>query len=471
MRSSTRTRLLLWYVGSLGLLILVFSLVLFLNLRWSMERGLDMFLKDAGRDLRGSLAEPHDESLAEIIDEATDEKSAVNLMYVQVATAVLPGDGSFGIVARSRTLGADSLMLTGRARARAAGGMSVFESGRSRLNRPLRVMSFPARDQQKGDYVIQVATPLAGLYSALGRFLAGLLISIPLLLGVLAVLGRFSVNRAFAPVRRVISAAQTITAEDLSLRIPALESHDEIGELVATFNGMIARLERSFEQVKQFASDAAHELKTPLTAIRGEVEVALRKERDRAEYQEVLKSSLEEVAKLERVVEDLLLLARLDAERGKPLFRPVFFDRVVLEGFEESSARAEQNGVKLILKNVDEVVIPGNEVLLKRLVTNLIDNAIKYNRPGGRVIVALERETRLARFTVEDTGVGIPETALPHILDRFYQVDRERSRDTGGTGLGLAIVKKAVDLHSAKLEVQSHEGEGTIFTITLEVEG
>ena len=107
-------------------------------------------------------------------------------------------------------------------------------------------------------------------------------------------LGRFSVNRAFAPVRRVISAAQTITAEDLSLRIPALESHDEIGELVATFNGMIARLERSFEQVKQFASDAAHELKTPLTAVRGEVEVALRKERDRAEYQEVLKSSLED---------------------------------------------------------------------------------------------------------------------------------------------------------------------------------
>ncbi len=422
---------------------------------------MDDALIEVSRDLRANLLEPHDESIQEVIDEETEEQPATGVLYIQVSDQT-------GVIARSGTLGAASLPLSPESHALAAADRTLIETGRGASGHPLRIITFSAHDQGIA-YTIQVATPLKGVYDVLGRFLVAQLIAIPVLLVALAVLGYLSVGRAFAPVRRVVGAARRISAEDLSLRIPPTRGKDEIAELVDTFNDMLARLERSFERVKQFSSDAAHELKTPLTAIRGEIEVTLRKERDRSEYEEVLRSNLEEVAKLQRVIDDLLLLARIEDRQQAPELERTELDEVVLEAFEEASEKAGRNGITMALKQVDEVSVAGKAVLLKRMVTNLIENANKYNRPGGKVTVGLVRVGAHALLSVEDTGAGIPEEALPRIMDRFFQVDRDRSSETGGTGLGLALVKKVVEFHSGKVEVQSKVGAGTTFTITLPV--
>jgi heavy metal sensor kinase len=250
-----------------------------------------------------------------------------------------------------------------------------------------------------------------------------------------------------------------------------VESPDEIGELAATFNAMLSRIERAFDEVRQFSSDAAHELKTPLTALRGEMEVALRKQREPAEYRAVLESGLEEAAKLERIVDDLLLLARTDTASGAPGIEPVALDEVVLEAHEETRKLAERMGISLVLNKLDEVRVRGNALLLRRLLVNLIDNGIKYNRPGGNVSVTLGLEPggNEARLVVEDTGIGIPAEALPHLFDRFYRVDKARSRDVGGTGLGLAIVKRVAEAHGGTVTAESKPGEGSRFTVALPV--
>jgi signal transduction histidine kinase len=234
---------------------------------------------------------------------------------------------------------------------------------------------------------------------------------------------------------------------------------------------MMGRVERAFDAVRQFSSDAAHELKTPLTALRGEMEVALRKEREPAEYRAALESGLEETAKLERIIDDLLLLARTDASDGTLTTEPVALDEVVLQAHEETCALAERMGISLVLSDLDEVRVRGNALLLRRLLVNLIDNGIKYNRPGGNVSVTLglERGGNRARLVVEDTGIGVPAESLPHLFDRFYRVDKARSREVGGTGLGLAIVKRVAEAHGGAVSAESAPGKGSKFTVVLPV--
>jgi len=320
-------------------------------------------------------------------------------------------------------------------------------------------------------YVIQVGVSLKPVTETLRRLALTLLVSVPLLLVLLALFGYFFIRGAFQPVRRMIVTVRSIRADDLSGRVTDVESPDEIGELAATFNAMLDRIERAFNEVRQFSSDAAHELKTPLTALRGEMEVALRKEREPAEYRTVLESGLEEAAKLERIIDDLLLLARTGAASGAFANEPVALDEVVLDAYEETRKLAERMGISLVLSELDEVRIRGNALLLRRLLVNLIDNGIKYNRPGGSVSVTLELEHggNEARLVVEDTGIGIPAESLPHLFDRFYRVDKARSRDVGGTGLGLAIVKRVAEAHGGTVTAESKPGKGSRFTVVLPV--
>jgi heavy metal sensor kinase len=267
-------------------------------------------------------------------------------------------------------------------------------------------------------------------------------------------------------VKKIIEAAKKITAEDLSHRIESIGSKDEIGELAETFNDMISRIERSFKQIKQFSSDTSHELKTPLAAIRGEIEVALRKERGREEYKKILKSALEEIDKLQKIIDNLLLLAQMDSQNIKLSFKEIQLDEILLEAFEEIETLAKKKKLSLILKKIDQTGMKGDEILIKRLFVNLIDNAIKYTQEGGKVEIALEKEGDSAKFTVEDTGIGIPENRLPYIFDRFYRVDKARSRETGGCGLGLALAKWIAETHKGKIEVKSKVGEGSIFVVS-----
>jgi signal transduction histidine kinase len=228
---------------------------------------------------------------------------------------------------------------------------------------------------------------------------------------------------------------------------------------------MISRLEKSIKKIKQFSGDVSHELRTPLTIIRGEIEVLLRKERSREEYQKTLKSTLEEADYLERIIDDLLFLSRIEALEKKEFDKPVQLDEVLLKVAESLELAAKKKNITLDIKTVEPAQIKGEEILMERMVSNIIDNAIRYTPSGGKVEVGLENKDGKPMLQVQDTGIGIPEESLSLIFDRFYVVDKSRSKETGGLGLGLSIVKQVADSHGAEIEVQSELNKGTTFLL------
>jgi heavy metal sensor kinase len=326
---------------------------------------------------------------------------------------------------------------------------------------PLRVLLYPVR----GPVIVQVGVSLGVIDTELRRLLIIMAISGVLVTFLASLGGNFILRQALRPVRSVVETARKISAEDLSLRIDARKRRDEIGELVDTVNDMIARLDKSVRKIKQFSGDVSHELRTPLTIIRGEVEVLLRKERSPEEYRKTLRSALEETHNLEAIIDDLLFLSRLEAIAGTSFQKPVGLDEALLGVVESREPSAKAKGLRLKIAHADEAGIKGDEGLLTRMIANLLDNAIRYTPAGGEVEVDLEKKEGTCVLTVRDTGIGIPEEAIPSIFDRFYVVDGSRSRETGGSGLGLSIVKHVAEIHGARIEVESEVGKGALFRI------
>jgi two-component system OmpR family sensor kinase len=278
--------------------------------------------------------------------------------------------------------------------------------------------------------------------------------------------GYFILTRVLQPMKSVVQTAKKISAEDLSLRIEDNNQKNEIGQLITTFNEMISRLERSVRQIKQFSSDASHDLKTPLTVIRGEIDIALRKNRPPEEYIKTLTSVREEAKKLERVIDNLLFLSRIDSRDYRRSFENVHLDEIFLEVFEKTTALANEKELAYVLEKIERVFIQGDSILLSRLLMNLVDNAIKYTLPGGQIKISLKNTGEKARFTIHDTGIGIPENAIPFIFNRFYRVDQSRSQRNEGAGLGLSIVRKIADIHQAEVDIHSQLNEGTTASVS-----
>lgn len=282
----------------------------------------------------------------------------------------------------------------------------------------------------------------------------------------LAVVGGYWLaGRALAPVQRMTETARTISAQNLRERIEVAQPEDELGRLAQTLNSMIGRLEQSFDAIRQFTADASHELLTPLTAMRTEVEVALRSARSPEDYQRVLASVLEEVERIARLADSLLLLSREDAGAAATVRRSVRLDDLVREVAGHSKALAEAANVTLEVGELPECTIEGDPDRLRQVFFNLLDNAVKYNRPGGSIRICGRLGDQQVIIEVADTGVGIPAEELPRVFDRFYRVDKSRSRQMGGTGLGLSIVKALVENHGGRIDVESTPGRGSTFRV------
>jgi len=274
-------------------------------------------------------------------------------------------------------------------------------------------------------------------------------------------------KRAFAPIRKMVAVTHQITAEDLSLRLDPVDSHDEIGELAETLNTMIARLEQSFQQIRQFSGDVSHELKTPLAELKCNAEVSLRSPRTQEEYQHTLQNIVEDVEHLQKIVEDLLLLARMDSHSQTFAFKHLALHEVFLEVFEHAHPLANQKGLALEFQDMEHITINGDSGLLKQVFTNLISNAIRYTPAGGKITFSLRKQEDVAIVTIADTGIGIPKEALPSIFDRFYRVEQSRSQETGGSGLGLAIAQHIAKAHGGNIEVRSIVDRGTTVQVFL----
>jgi signal transduction histidine kinase len=269
----------------------------------------------------------------------------------------------------------------------------------------------------------------------------------------------------FKPLEDIAVVAQQITrADDLSRRVPDTGRTDEIGDLTRAINDTLERLERLFRAQQRLLADVSHELRTPLTAVRGNLDLMRRMGETDPESLAVVQ---EEVDRMTRLVGDLLLLARADAG-GLPLARqPVELDNLFFEVYRQVDLL--QKSVDIIVAEVDQVCVLGDADRLKQLFINLVDNAIKYTPSGGEVSLRLSKSDGWAQVEISDTGIGIPPEDLPYIFDRFYRVDKARSRSQGGSGLGLSIAKWIAQAHGGDIRVSSELGKGTAFTVTLPV--
>jgi heavy metal sensor kinase len=266
--------------------------------------------------------------------------------------------------------------------------------------------------------------------------------------------------------------ARRISGEHLQERLHETGFGDELDRLAKTLNDMLARLDDSFRQIRQFSADASHELQTPLTILRGEIEVALRAPRDREEYEGVLRSCLEEIERISRLVGGLLLLARADAGVLRLDLQPVELGELVTEVGARLGRLAAEKGLRLHLDIPGEVLVLGDREHLERLLVNLVDNAIKYTPSGGAVTLSLaESEGREARISIQDTGRGMTEEEQEQIFTRFYRAGLSRTDGGPGVGLGLCIANSIAEAHGGRIEVASSPGQGSTFTVVLPATG
>jgi heavy metal sensor kinase len=316
---------------------------------------------------------------------------------------------------------------------------------------------------------LAAAAPEAGNKLVLDRFLEGLLASAPILLLISSACGYWLSRRALKPVGRISAAARSISIRSLSERLPVAQTGDEIERLAETCNEMLARLEAAVNQIKQFTADASHELRGPLSFVRTVAEVALCNAYADENSRQSFKDIVEETAKAAVLLDDMLTLARADAEHSvKPLSTLNLAD-VVKQACEMARPIAEERRLALsVFFGTQPVNVMGDFVTLRRLIWILLDNAIKYTHASGRIDVALSGSAGQATVTVRDTGAGISETDLPHIFDRFYRADPSRSQ-TEGAGLGLSIAKWIAEMHRADLTVTSQLHMGTEFRLELPV--
>jgi heavy metal sensor kinase len=260
--------------------------------------------------------------------------------------------------------------------------------------------------------------------------------------------------------------ARRITAEQLHERLSEESSGTELDQLREAFNDTLSRLERSFGQLRRFTADASHEIRTPLTALRSVGEVGLRGARTADDYREVIGTMLEEVDRLSRLADELLMLSRAEAGQAQLRSEPVDLCAVGAEVVDRLSVLSEERGQKLESRLDGPVFVPGDRLALRQALMNLVDNAIKYAPEGSRVLIAAGRRPGGAFIEVQDEGPGIPPEHRDRIFERFYRVDNGRSREMGGTGLGLSLVKWTAEAHGGRVELDTGDG-GSTFRLVL----
>lgn len=275
----------------------------------------------------------------------------------------------------------------------------------------------------------------------------------------------FLVHKALRPIRAITAEAENIGPENLTARLRDPGTGEEFSRLVAVFNGLLTRLESVFDAQRRFTALAAHELRTPLTILKGETQVILRSRRTAKEYEETLRSSLEEIDKLVSGIDDMMLMTRYEGGEAEIPRDPVVMAEVVQSVVNDLGPLASARGVRLELATHDRCSVLGDRHALERLVYKLIENALFYTRPEGSVSVRLIEAGDRVHLTVEDTGVGIKPEDLPHIFERFYRSPAARSMRPEGVGIGLATAAVIANLHGASIDVKSEEGRGTVLAV------
>lgn len=495
-RMTIRARLTFWYVFLLAVILVFFSAILCIRMAITSYQGIQSILTAHSQEI-----------MAEVEIENGSLKWSEPAVPVGTGAVLYDHDGSLikavGFVPSDfMSLSASQPSLYGEMR-------SSGKTAQSLSSYPLKVKSwlenqmihwmqsqtgqaFLLIDSHEQDWLsltlpvqenghlwgyLQVMRPLEPLEQTLQQLLLIFATLIPLTLLAAVAMGMFLAQRALSPINRIVSTARTIGQGNLSQRINWQGPGDELGQLALTFDEMLDRLEESFERQRQFTADASHELRTPITIIRAQAETALNRSRTADDYRETLRQIIQEADRMSHLTGQLLMLARADAGKESLEKEPCDLIELVQAVCAEMQEAAKSKGISIQISldpGRETFVINGDQTRLTQLVINLLDNAIKYTpaaKPGyqPRVEVRLVRQDNWAVLSVSDNGIGIPPSDLPHIFQRFYRVDKARSRQSGGTGLGLSIAQWIAQSHGGRIEVSSHPGQGSTFSVFLPI--
>ena len=454
---SVRLRLTLWYVLLLAIILAGFSAGVYVLLRHNLYDNLDDSIQNRANTFLDVIQ--YKEGQPTLAGRVSSDDPNAGESFVRVF------DGSGGITF-DNTAAVGGLPIDSRAVDRALRGETSTRTA-TVDDETMRVRTLPIERDDAIGGVLEVGQSQDDVSDTLRALLLILAVAYPVTLAVASFGGVFLAGRALTPIDSLTRLARRISAEDLGQRLELRLPDDEVGRLARTFDEMIARLDDAFRRQRQFTADASHELRTPLTAIKGQAEVALSKPRDAAAYREVLQTVNEEVDRLIRMVGSLLTLARADAGQIPIASEPVNVGDLVTAAVEQVRPMAERRDLTLGVAPGPAVNLQADEDLLLQLVLNLLDNAVKYTPPGGTVTVGWGMDGNRAELWVHDTGIGIAEEESERVFDRFYRVDKARSRTEGGAGLGLSICRWIAEAHGGSISLQSEPGRGTVFTVKL----
>jgi heavy metal sensor kinase len=464
---SIRFRLTVWYAGLLAGLLVLFGVSVYLGLsqylEWALREALSQQAKQIGEAWLGEVGVSGESYVAEEINEHFSPK--VNDRFVRITR----DDG--GVMYLSEEPESKRFDPSRVPPLKAQAGHESLREVHLTADSELMIFAMPFTAKNGSRYVIEVGASNQEIERVLRGLLLAIAIGLPIVVTIAIAGGYLLMRRALRPVDEITQSAERITSRNLSERLPVAQTGDELERLSVGLNRMIARLDESFQHIHRFSADASHELRTPLTILRGELEAAAQQPQITPELRETLGSALEETERLSRIVESLMAISRLDA--GEARMERTRFDLAELTSSTTEQMRllAEDKDIALRCEAEQQVRVEGDRARLKQVIVNLVDNAIKYTYPGGLVGVKVCATNGRAMLEVKDNGVGIPPEALPHIFERFYRVDKARSRQMGGAGLGLSITKAIVTAHGGQVRVESVEGEGSRFLVELPIAG
>jgi|SRR5215469_1105929 len=447
-----KTRLTVWYFLIVATALAGFAVFALAIMRQSIYTTVDEQLEDRAHALQALIARSSGEDIADAIREHSELRSGSQLMQV--------ADGSGRFLYRSQVM--ERL------------GVPAAKTDHQRLESaeydemPLRILSTTVTVSGR-QFLVQVAEPMDDYLEALERFRTTMFIGIPVLL-LLAVGGGYWIStRALHPVDQITHAAQTINPHDLSQRVTVPQTGDELQRLAETLNRTLQRIESAVARITQFTADASHELRTPVALIRTRAEVTLAKPRGPEHYRDALKEVLAESERTTALIDNLMTLARADTGSEMLKFDRTNISEIAGEVCTQAQTLSEAKQIHWSATISDAAIwVRGDANALRRLLLILIDNAVKYTPPAGAVRLTVQRNATHAEIRVSDTGIGISESELPHIFDRFYRADKARSRELGGTGLGLSIGRWIASAHGGEVKVESSTN-GSVFLVLLPI--
>ncbi|RLB67509.1 MAG: two-component sensor histidine kinase [Deltaproteobacteria bacterium] len=466
---SIRVRMTFWYAMTLAVILAVSALFSYHYFSHNLGKQVDRQVREIARTLDQHRAEVIQDSSAEIDCSGLQKLTHSN----NWGAYVLLRDASLRQICATDNLLGEELPFGPVARQQVRWLNEHLETVVLKDDGRLRLISYPLVKDDRLVGVAQVGQELGPLYETIEELRLIFLVVGPFAIFWLCLGCWLLAERTIAPVIEITEAAQGITADNLSRRLPLGNHQDELAQMTACLNQMLDRLDKSFRRVRQFSGDASHELRTPLTILRGETEVTLRWAKTPDEFRDMLRSNMEEIDRMERIIESLLTLAKSEVGELKLEIKELSLSDLVQDLYLQSRILCETKDieVQLLLEVDEEIRIRGDDLRLRQMFLNLISNGIKYTPEKGTMDIVLAMDNGFARVDIIDSGIGMPAEHLPHIFDRFYRVDKARNRMDGGTGLGLAIVKWIAEAHGGSITATSEVNRGSSFSVRLPIDG